>query len=355
VENPRPNHAHTTPRTRARRRHHGGPLATVTALTLAVIIGLAGAATPAHATTPTSFPTCIATTQHAVRPYLTGTTLTSQWKVSSPPADTTYTMSGVTSTAYPATVSPFALGTTTPGTRTCVTSGKVQGTVDPNQTWDYYHDTQNAACISITGIDWMQVRNLRCDSVEDGVKPKEAQPNQNVARFLIQGTYLTGIRDDCVENDFTVGGLIKDNLFEQCNTGISERPSSSNGTWTSPADETVTIDHTLIGLWQTPHQNGSAVVNGENGLFKWSTSANKLIIKCSTFKVDAFSLNGADAMALPAGTVVNDTACPGNPTTIVWTGPGPYPGDLRGQPVTVTSDPTVWTTAVANWKTAHHY
>jgi hypothetical protein len=299
---------------------------------------------------------CVASaTQTVVHPFARGTTLSTQWKVSSPPANTTYAMNGVTSTAYPATVSPFALGTSTPATDVCLIAGTVQGTVDPNQTWNYYHDNWNAACVSITGIGSMKVRDLRCDSLEDGIKPKEAQGNQNVASFLVQGTYLTGIRDDCMENDYTVGGIIRDNLWEQCNTGLSERPSKSNGEWDSPDDETVTVDHTLIGLWQTPHEEKSGVVNGENALFKWSTSANKLVIKCSTFFVDAKSLNGADSMALPEGTTIDDRACPDDPTTIVWTGGGTYPGDLRGLPVRVTSDANVWTSKVASWKAAHGY
>jgi hypothetical protein len=352
VENPRPNHAHTAPRTRARRRHHGGPLATVTALTLAVTAALTGPATPAHATTPTAFPDCKIATQTQTWPFPTGTTLATQWKVAAPPPATTYQLGGFTSTAYPATVSPIALGTTTPAADTCVLGGEVRGTVDPAQTWEYYHDTQNAACVVLLATDWMQVRKLRCSGIEDGIKPEEPTGNTNNTRFGVFDTYLSNIRDDCMENDFVVGGLIKNSLWESCNTGLSERPSASKPPFTSPTTETVTLDHVLIGLQDTPHATGGT---GSNAIFKWSTSGNRVVIKCSLFYVPSMSLNGADAMALPAGTVVNDTACPGNPTTIVWTGPGPYPGDLRGQPVTVTSDPTVWTTAVTAWKTAHRY
>ena len=51
------------------------------------------------------------------------------------------------------------------------------------------------------------------------------------------------------------------------------------------------------------------------------------MIKCSLFKVDALSLNGTDAMGLPPGTVIDDSACPAHPTTLVWLGGGTYPGN----------------------------
>lgn len=306
---------------------------TLVAVTAALIATLT-VATPARATTPTAFPFCTGTTQTVAQPFPAGTTRATQWKVPSPPAHATYQLAGYTSTAYPATISAVAVGTTTPAADTCLLGGTVTGTVDPAQTWDYYHDTWNAACVVLLTTDWMQIRN------------------DNTTRFGVYGTYLTNIRDDCMENDYTVGGLVKDSLWESCNTGLSERPSSSKTPWVSPADETVTLDHDLIGLQPTPHATGGV---GVNALFKWSASGNKVVVRCSKFYVPSVSLNGADAMALPPGTVVNDSACPNDPTTIIWGGGGTYPGDLRGQPVQVTSDTTVWTAAVAAWKTAHGY
>ena len=52
-----------------------------------------------------------------------------------------------------------------------------------------------------------------------------------------------------------------------------------------------------------------------------------------------------------AGTVVDDSACPNNPSTIVWLGGGNYPAPTAG--IRVTSDRGVWDRAVANWKAAH--
>ncbi len=279
------------------------------------------------------------------------TRLRVQWVEDSPPDDATFDLTGVTSTAYPATESVFAVGTDRPAARTCVIGGVVHGQADDDKTWDHYHDKYNAACLKIIARGWIQVHGFRCDNVEDGIKPQESSVNANDTQFFISGTHLTRIRDDCMENDYTVGGVLYDNLWEQCNTGISERPSRDRS-WQTPESETLVLDHMLIGLYQTPHREDGKVVMGANALFKWSESGNRVVIKCSTFMVDAVSLNGTDAMAFPPGTVVDDSGCPDTPSTLVWLGGGAeYPAWAAG--IRVVTDPGVWTAAVAAWKAAH--
>jgi hypothetical protein len=273
-----------------------------------------------------------------------------QWKAAAPADDATFDLTGVTSTAYPAAGSPFSVGGTVPARRTCVLGGTLRGHPDPAQTWSVFHDSYNAACLRVIAREWLEVRGLRCAGVEDGLRPEEAAVDANDTRFYVSGTYLTDVRDDCMENDYTLGGVLYDSLWEQCNTGLSERPSGGRS-WATPATESVVLDHMLIGLHQTPHVEGGRTVMGENALFKWSTSANHLVIRCSTFLVDAVSLNGPRSMAVPAGTVVDDSACPGHPSTIVWLGGGAYPAATAG--LRVVSDPAVWTRAVTAWKTAH--
>jgi hypothetical protein len=295
-------------------------------------------------------PPCVGAGRTLVRPLAHRDVAPFQWQVGSPPGNATYDLSGVTSTAYPSTRSPFAVGTNHPGVDTCVVGGTVLGRAADNQPWELYHSDYNAACVTIVALGWAQVRDLRCDDLEDGIRPKESSLNANNSSVYVTGTYLTRIRDDCIENDFTLGGLLQDNLWEQCNTGVSERPAGSRS-WRSPPSETLTLDHMLIGLYQTPHDKGGTTRRGENALFKWSSSANHLVIKCSIFKVDADSLNGPDAMAVPAGTVVDDSQCPSQPTTIVWLGGGKYPALTAG--IRVVTDPAVWQNAVTAWKTAH--
>ena len=276
-------------------------------------------------------------------------TYSTQWAAATPADNATYDLSGVRSSAYPSSNSPFALGVQVAGLRTCVLGGTIQGGASPSLTWETLHAQYNAACVRIVGRDWMQVSRMRCDNVEDGIRPLESSVNGNNAQIRVTGTYLSHIRDDCIENDYTIGGEVSDSLFESCNTGISERPSGGRS-WSTPSSETLTLDHVLIGLYQTPHAQGGM---GENTLFKWSSSGNHLVVKCSTFKVDSVSLNGKGAMSLPPGTVVDDSQCPNNPSTIVWLGGGAYPGQTGG--MRVVSDPAVWTSAVGSWKAAHGF
>jgi hypothetical protein len=278
--------------------------------------------------------------------------LSSQWSAPSPGNDVTYDLSGVTSTAYPATKSPFAVGTVAAALRTCVLGGAIWGEAEDSQPWQVYHEQYNAACVTIVALEWMQVRGLRCDNVEDGIKPLEHGANANNAQVYVSGTYLSRIRDDCMENDYTVGGVLEDSLWESCNTGISERPSRGRS-WSTPSSETLVLDRMLIGLYETPHIEGGRTVMGENALFKWSSSGNRVVIRCSVFQVDSVSLNGLDSMAMPPGTVVDDSACPDNPSTIVWLGGGDYPAWTAG--MRVVADPTVWSDAVSAWKTAHGF
>lgn len=310
----------------------------------------APAPAPAPIAAPPTFPAC---PTNVVTPFPSGTTLTSQYKVGTP-GNSTYNLTGVTSTAYPATSSPFAFGTTTPPANFCMTNGNIAGTTNDSLGWSYYHDTYNASCVRIVATSMVQVNGLRCHDIEDGLKVLENNSsvgNSNTTTLYSSGVYLNRVRDDCIENDYTLGGVLYDSLWDGCNTGVSERPASSNGTWTSPAGETLTLDHMLIGLWETWHEADNK--SGENALFKWSSSANKLVIKCSTFKVDSVSLNGASSNDIPAGTVVDDSGCPNNPTTIVWLGGGSYPGNLNGTGIRITSDASVWTNAVAAWHAAH--
>jgi hypothetical protein len=321
---------------------------------LAVVAAVAGVLVVRWVTAPdvaaAVAPDCEGSDRKVDRPFPSDTQLTEQWEVPSPRDDVTYDLTGVTSTAYPATRSVFEIGSDEPKLRTCVIGGTVLGKAEDDKTWDYYHDDWNAGCVKILALEWSQVRDLRCDGVEDGIVVKETADNANNTNIYVSGTYLSGIRDDCMENDYTVGGLLQDNLWEGCHTGISERPWGGRE-WSSPSDEVLTLDHMLIGLYKTPKEHDGKVVMGHNSIFKWSDSGNHVVIRCSVFKVEAKSINGADSMAMPPGTVVDDSECKDNPSTIVWLGRGDYPGETAG--MRVVKDEGVWTDAVRDWKSAH--
>jgi hypothetical protein len=295
-------------------------------------------------------PACEGEGRTTLRPLPTNTVRGTQWEAERPRDDVTYDLTGATSIAYPATLSVFEVGAKQPARRTCILGGTVLGQADDDETWQYYHDKWNAGCVKIIALEWAHVDGLRCDNVEDGVVVKESAENANNTNIYVSGTYLSRIRDDCMENDFTVGGLLYDNLWEGCHTGISERPCCDRE-WTTPEEETRTLDHMLIGLYETPNEKAEGDGLGHNSIFKWSPAGGRVVIKCSIFKLEDVSMNGVDSMAMPPDTVVDDSECPDNPSTIVWLGRGKYPADTAG--MRVVKDEDVWTDAVAEWKAAH--
>jgi hypothetical protein len=312
--------------------------------------------------TPASygFPDCFAG-RNVVRPYPAGTVLTSKYQQTTPPDDTTYDMTGVISTAQPSTSYPFSFGTGSDnlgaGDRTCLVGGELRDRFGnpPARTWEYYHDSVNAACVKGVAYGWYQILNTVCRGIEDGFRPQEPGVNANNARFVISDTYLGNVFDDCLENDYTVGGVVMDSLWEGCYVGVSERPSSDR-CWNTPGSEQLILDHLMIGLRPMAHDDGT---NGYGRLFKWEkctqNTANHLVIKCSTFLVPGARLDGgADGMEIPAGTAVDDSACRNDPTTIVWLGGGSaYPGSLSGLPIRVVTNKGYWDAKVADWKARH--
>jgi hypothetical protein len=258
-----------------------------------------------------------------------------------PEDDTTFDATGITwrpdLSTYPVNVDGSA--------QVCWLGGTIAGSIPADMTWELAHD-YNQPCMRIVATGWMVVDGLRCDNTGDGLRPRETETGAQDVTMMIRNTYLTRIHDDCLENDGVIGGVLRDNLWDGCNTGISERPSEGQGGFAQPAGETLILDDMLIGLRVSPHESGP----GENALFKWSDSANDLVIRCSIFKVDAVSLNGPETMAVPG--TVDDRACPRHPSTVVWLGGGPYPGQLP-EGMQVTSDLEVWTDAVERWKCEH--
>lgn len=242
-------------------------------------------------------------------------------------------------------LSTYPINIDTDAARICWIGGHVFGSIPESMTWEEAHDL-NQPCLRIVATEWMVVGGLRCDNTDDGIRPRETGTDDQNVTMTIHDTYLTRIHDDCLENDGVIGGVLQDNLWDGCNTGISERPSDGQGGFAQPPGERLVLDRMAIGLAITPHQDGP----GENALFKWSDSANTVVIRCSVFKVDAVSLNGVGAMAIPGS--IDDRACPNQPTTLVWLGGGAYPGRLPDG-IRVTSDIGVWDAAVTAWMCRH--
>jgi len=218
---------------------------------------------------------------------------------------------------------------------------------DSHSTWAYMHSTTAVGIYTEnTTIEGTRIYNFG-----DGINFKYG-PSGN---FIIKGVHLSHIRDDCVQNDQLYSGLIDDSLFDGCYSAFSARtytgqdPPAQDGSinlWT--------IRNSLIRLepmWGVYKNRG--LIPGHDGWFKWDASgiSPRLALHNNIFRVDQDANNVG--LGIPSGKL---ESCSNN--IVVWLGSGPYPDPLpttfNNQPCfTITTDPSVWDNAVANWLSTH--
>ena len=221
------------------------------------------------------------------------------------------------------------------GNGACLAGGVVFGQYGRRQSWDTMHDMNNAAVAFDTPA--FVVEGVRVDNVTDGVRVQEGT-------FTLRGSWLSYVRDDCVENDHLHGGLIEDVLFDGCYVGVSERPSAGAGY--DGRAETLTVRRSLVRLQPMPRPPDGPGGLGHGGFFKWDTLATSLALHDNVFMAEQDSHTGT--LGMPASL----TSCSNN--VMVWLGSGPFPKPLPSC-FTVTTDRAVWDDAVADWKASHPY
>lgn len=137
--------------------------------------------------------------------------------------ETTYDFRSLTSTAYPFGSSfPLVID----GTRNVVVGGTVNGQQPREASWATVHDTYGGKALSMHITDYGVSYDLRADNVNDGFGPL---PTVSLTgQFLLEGAYMTWIRDDAVEDDTEMSGTIRDILVDGVNDAISIGQSTKN-------------------------------------------------------------------------------------------------------------------------------
>ena len=186
--------------------------------------------------------------------------------------------------------------------------GVFHGNIPLDWSWSITHAFGGSAFLTIaTGLQ--SIEDARIHNVQDGWRPRETpeflpRAYPNTGRFLMRGCYVTGIRDDCIENDEFLPGAVEDCLFDGVFTFFSEQNEQINGTRfldvpTIGADEDAKIEITrsLVRLAVT---SGGEV--GPGTWFKlhgYDSPNHQIVMKDCIFAVDQMPRKGWKHLGFP--------------------------------------------------------
>ncbi len=155
---------------------------------------------------------------------------------------------------------PFSAGEQPqPPTNLTILGGVIDGRIPLEWSWSVTHAFSGSAFYTVaTGrqvIDGARIHN-----VQDGWRPRETpefrpRAYPNTGSFVMRNCYVTGVRDDCIENDEFIPGTVEDCLIDGTFTFYSEQNETINGVRTLELptvgpDESpdVSITRTLVRL-----------------------------------------------------------------------------------------------------------
>jgi len=172
--------------------------------------------------------------------------------------------------------------------------------------------------------------------------------------MLMRNTYMTGIRDDSIEDDDFMPGAIEDSLFDGVHTFLSEQ-NQSGGTPVTIGpneDRTIYVNRVFVRLYPT-NSNG----NSEPGRwFKWQprgTTNHDLVITDSVFATHGPQPgDGWSALNFPDGTTFQGT------NYILWLGtPGGYGATVPPDVIFLEGQAAYdkWNQVRNAWLTSHGY
>ena len=182
------------------------------------------------------------------------------------------------------------------------------------------------------------VDGLQVDNVHDGIDLRSADPLDATSGdgWVLRNSYMTYIRDDCIEDDDLSSGTIYDVLWDGCFVGVS---AARDGAQPNQSNERITLDHALIRLQLMP----STAYGMDHGfLLKWSPEAPRLTIRNSIFFIED---NAAGEW--PPGTILD------NVTLVLGRGAGTTPSLDPMPGLRITTDRTIWTAARQDWLNRH--
>jgi len=200
------------------------------------------------------------------------------------------------------------------------------------------HDVYGGEGLKIGVLDYAVSYDFRCDNMNDGLKLL-APPNPNDGQYLVEGAYMTWIRDDAIEADNEFSGTIRDCLVDGYSNALSLNQSASNAS-------SVHIIEDCIFIAAVMNNDHAADGAGHQVLFKTVPAGQ---VHMNNVKVGMYEnpITPSRIMFRPSGTWTNVT---------YYLGPG-WVGADPAVPagVTVSRDWAGLLADAAAWKTAHGY
>jgi regulation of enolase protein 1 (concanavalin A-like superfamily)/transcriptional regulator CtsR len=228
---------------------------------------------------------------------------------------------------------PVKVGNNNPGTRQVWVGGEVNGLFPTDLTWKDMKINYDGTGILMRSKHYLVIDGIRLHNVMDGIRPQD-----NSGVYKIANVHATYIRDDAIESDEMMGGLIEDCLFDGVYMFLSQQGSA---TWRTDLDS-LYVKNNLVRLepmpystnvnGNLPHYQSTYGVNADRHgeLFKWHGPGDApVIVENCIFYVPQHSVNGATCMAFPTF-----AGCRYSNNILLWTGGGSYPGTLPATGVT---------------------
>jgi len=295
---------------------------------LATVLVVAAIALAAREISTTAPPPCL----DRASPTVLRGTFTERASVPSPPDS--HTIDARTAVSLTSGGRALEIGSSRAPQSLCVVGWTTVGQQSRTLTWRTMHDDIEGSALRVYASNYV-VDGLRADNVEDGFDPRGGDG------FELRNAFMTYIRDDCVENDERRAGKVVDSLFDGCYTFFSEQESGD------VTGESLIFENVLARLVPMPGPYGTEDpdVLGHGSFFKnfEDGGRHEPIIRDSVFFLGDDCYNECNDW--PPGTTADDVV-------IVWTGTGEFPMSVLPG-MTLTTDRSVWDTAVAEWKSRH--
>ena len=234
----------------------------------------------------------------------------------------------------------------------CVFRGVIHGHTPLEWSWEEAHDVGGTGDRMYTAR-WAFIDGARVHNVEDGWKPRELPEFGNTGSMYMRNTYMTGIRDDAIENDNFMPGSIEDSLFDGVHTFLSEQNQSGEEPVTiGPGEDPyIRVTRVFVRLYSTNSEG-----NGNPGRwFKWQPRGSvnhHLIITDSVFATHGPPASGWSPLNFPDGTTFMGT------NYILWLGtPGGYEAAIPSGVIFLEGQVAVdkWNEVRNAWLTEHGY